>query len=114
MNSESKKMRSPGAASEIRFWLRIGSLPAFLVSVLNLVAANSNSAVLTNAPSAKPEPPPTNSREFFNVGSRKLREGKLPEAEAFLQSALARQDERVRPRRFTIWVMSALRRAWRN
>jgi tetratricopeptide (TPR) repeat protein len=53
--------------------------------------------VLTNAPSAKPEPPPTNSREFFNVGSRKLREGKLPEAEAFLQSALARQDERVRP-----------------
>ena len=125
MNSESKKIRSPGAAflfggtsytspklalvlfresgtrvtrpSEIRFWLRIGSLPAFLVSVLNLVAANPNSAVLTNAPSAKPEPPPTNSREFFNVGSRKLREGKLPEAEAFLQSALARQDERVRP-----------------
>ncbi len=60
-------------------------------------ATSSNSLAPTNAPAAKPEPPPNTPREFFNAGSQKLREGKLREAEAFLQSALARQDERVQP-----------------
>jgi tetratricopeptide (TPR) repeat protein len=95
MKNENKKMRGPGTA--FRFVLPIASLTALLVSVLNLAAANSNSAAPTNAPSAKPEPPPTTPREFFNAGSQKLREGKLREAEAFLQSALARQNERVQP-----------------
>src|SRR5882762_7423405 len=58
-------------------------------------AANSNSVVRTNAPPLAPEPAPITSREFFNAGSRKLREGKLREAEAFLQGALSRQDGRV-------------------
>jgi len=83
--------------NENKMILRVGSLTALLASVLNLVAANSNSPALTNAPFAKPEPPPTTPREFFNAGSQKLRDGKLREAEAFLQSALARQDERVQP-----------------
>jgi len=71
------------------------SLSALLASALILGAAESKPALLTNAPSVKPEPPPTTPREFFNAGSQKLREGKLREAEAFLQSALAKQDERV-------------------
>jgi Ca-activated chloride channel family protein len=44
-----------------------------------------------------PEPAPTNTREFFNAGTRRLGEGKLREAEAHLQSALARQREHFQP-----------------
>lgn len=68
-----------------------------LLAASNLAAADSNSVPPTNAPALKPEPPPTTSREFFNAGTRKLREGQLREAEAFLQTALARQDEPVQP-----------------
>jgi tetratricopeptide (TPR) repeat protein len=41
-----------------------------------------------------PEPTPTNAREFFNAGTRRLNDGKLREAEGFFQTAMARQDER--------------------
>jgi tetratricopeptide (TPR) repeat protein len=40
---------------------------------------------------------PSTPREFFNAGTRELHEGKLPEAEASLQSALASQDSRLQP-----------------
>ena len=60
-------------------------------------AANSNSTVRTNAPSVLPEKPPVTSRDFFNSGTRKLLEGKLRDAEASLQTALARQDEGIQP-----------------
>ena len=43
------------------------------------------------------EKPPTNTREFFNAGTRRLAEGKLREAEAFFQTALNRQVERFQP-----------------
>ncbi|HWI59942.1 MAG TPA: hypothetical protein VNZ22_22120, partial [Bacillota bacterium] len=36
-------------------------------------------------------------RDFFNAGTQKLRDGKLREAEAFLESALASQSERLQP-----------------
>lgn len=54
------------------------------------------------SPSSRPEPAgepatPETPREFFNAGTRKLREGKLREAEAFLHTALAAQDEAVQP-----------------
>lgn len=49
----------------------------------------------TNAVAAKVEPEPETAREFFNAGTRQLREGKLREAEAFLQNSLKLQDERV-------------------
>jgi len=49
-------------------------------------------------PSSAPEAaPPSNPREFYNTGTEKLQQGKLREAEAFLQSALASQDERLQP-----------------
>jgi tetratricopeptide (TPR) repeat protein len=38
-----------------------------------------------------------NARELYNDGARKLAEGKLPEAESYLQSAVASQDDRVQP-----------------
>ncbi len=50
----------------------------------------------TNTPPAASEPMPESPRELFNFGTRKLREGKLSEAEASLQKALESQNERVR------------------
>ena len=48
-----------------------------------IMAAESNSIVTTtNAPVAREKEPAT-SREFYNAGTRRLREGKLREAEAF-------------------------------
>jgi tetratricopeptide (TPR) repeat protein len=45
-----------------------------------------------------PEPlPPVTPREYFNAGTAKLRAGKLREAEALLESALASQNERLQP-----------------
>jgi tetratricopeptide (TPR) repeat protein len=43
------------------------------------------------SPPAPPEPVPTTPREMFNAGTRKLGEGKLREAEALFESALATQ-----------------------
>ena len=36
-------------------------------------------------------------RGLYNDGTRKLKEGKLPEAESYLQSAVATQDEKIQP-----------------
>ena len=48
--------------------------------------------------STTPEaPPPSTPREFFNAGTRKLNEGKLREAEALFETALASQSERLQP-----------------
>jgi tetratricopeptide (TPR) repeat protein len=41
--------------------------------------------------------PPTTPREFYNAGARQLHAGKLREAEASLESALASQDQRLQP-----------------
>jgi Ca-activated chloride channel family protein len=60
--------------------------------------ANATNAVLqTNTITAKAEaePEPTNAREFFNAGTRRLSEGKLREAESFLQSSLRLQESKV-------------------
>jgi tetratricopeptide (TPR) repeat protein len=86
MKSKIRKLRAGCLVAAGAFGL------AFAIS-----APISNSVVPTNAPSLKPEPPPATPRDFFNAGSRRLREGKLREAEAFLQSALAAQDERIQP-----------------
>ncbi len=51
-----------------------------------------------SAPAPAPEPtPPSTPRELFNAGTEKLRQGKLREAEAFLQSALSAQIEGLQP-----------------
>jgi tetratricopeptide (TPR) repeat protein len=54
--------------------------------------------VLAATPSSGPESEtPSNPREFFNAGTRKLGAGKLKEAEALLESALASQSRRLQP-----------------
>jgi tetratricopeptide (TPR) repeat protein len=52
--------------------------------------------VTPSAPAPEPAPPST-PREFYNAGARQLRAGKLREAEASLESALASQKERLCP-----------------
>lgn len=64
----------------------------FAFLILNSGAADrTNGATVTNTVIEKA---PENAREFFNAGTRRLREGKLREAESFFQSALAQQEER--------------------
>lgn len=50
-----------------------------------------------NVSAAEPSPAPSNPREFFNAGTVKLRENKLREAEAMLESVLSSQEERLQP-----------------
>ena len=53
-------------------------------------------ATASNATVAVREPvPPSTPREFFNAGTRELTAGKFREAEAFLEAALASQNERL-------------------
>ena len=54
-------------------------------------------ALTTAAASAPDSAPPSTPREFFNSGTLQLQAGKPREAEAFLETALASQDERVQP-----------------
>jgi len=82
---------------ETKLWLRICTMAALGAVCGSVSAASSNSVARTNAPSTAPEIPPVTSRDFFNAGTRRLHEGKLREAEASLQTALAKQDERVQP-----------------
>ena len=75
---------------------------AFLIFNSALAADGTNGTHTTHTShvthtNAAPEPTPTNTREFFNAGTRRLNEGKLRESEAFFQSALVRQDERFQP-----------------
>ncbi len=66
------------------------------MSALPLLFALSALGAAPSAPA--PElPPPSNPREFYNTGTRQLKDGKLREAEASLESALASQNERLQP-----------------
>jgi hypothetical protein len=51
---------------------------------------------LTAAP-ASPEKELSSPRDFYNDGTKKLKEGKLREAETSLQTAVASQDEKIQP-----------------
>ena len=53
-------------------------------------------AVSASAAALEPAPPST-PREFYNAGARQLSAGKLREAEASLESALASQNQRLQP-----------------
>lgn len=54
----------------------------------------ANTTLESTKTDAVAEKSPTNTREFFNAGTRRLREGKLREAEAFFQTALIQQDRK--------------------
>jgi tetratricopeptide (TPR) repeat protein len=51
----------------------------------------------TSSEKKAPEKPPRTPKEFYNAGTKKLREGRLNEAEAYFESALAAQVEAVQP-----------------
>ena len=65
-------------------------------SILPLLLALTALAASPSAPAPEPAPPAT-PREFYNAGARQLRAGKLREAEASLESALASQNQRLQP-----------------
>jgi Ca-activated chloride channel family protein len=72
-----------------------GTALAGLVLAVCLGLAHASRAA-TAAPAPEP-PPPSTPREFFNAGTAKLQDGKLRDAEAAFESALASQRERVQP-----------------
>jgi len=79
-------------------WARQASVAwALLCSAANLPAATNANSLATNAPASTSEPAPVTPRDFYNAGTRKLREGKLRDAEMFLQSAVASQVESLQP-----------------
>ena len=67
-------------------------LLAVFLSVLALLSTAGNNPESSSG-AAAPQTP----REFFNAGTQKLREGKLREAEALFESALATQNEQLQP-----------------
>jgi tetratricopeptide (TPR) repeat protein len=66
------------------------SFTALCLPALDGLSATATNAATSPAGNAAPSTP----REFFNAGTRELNAGKLREAEAFLEAALATQNER--------------------
>jgi hypothetical protein len=90
--NESPSLLRPGVAQAFR----AGLAPLWvLVATWIFVAGDAFAAA--SSPATSETPPPDSPREFFNVGTKRLQEGKLREAEAFLESALASQLDRVQP-----------------
>jgi len=69
----------------------------FCTTALSFAACLSASAAAPTNATAPPEPEPVTARDCFNAGTRQLRDGKLREAEALLQDALARQEAKLQP-----------------
>lgn len=61
----------------------------------SLALADGTNAATNLVATALPPPAPATARDFYNLGTQKLEAGKLAEAEASFQGALARQDEAV-------------------
>jgi len=68
----------------------------FLLMAPSPVFSATNSVVATNQ-IAKPEPVLKTARDYFQAGTARLQEGKLREAEGYLQSALTLQEQRAQP-----------------
>jgi len=60
-------------------------------------ASGTELALAKPTPKKETAPPPNTAREFFNAGTGKLKEGKWKEAEALLETALAKQSEQIQP-----------------
>ena len=66
-----------------------------LIAAISLLVPMAGGAATSAA--GPEQPPPATPRDFFNAGTQKLREGKLREAEAFLQNVLASQQDALQP-----------------
>lgn len=71
--------------------VRVRQRGVLVLALLWLLAAGT-AVCLADEPDQDPSP-----RQLYNQGTRKLAEGKLNEAESYLQTALAAQDDRVQP-----------------
>ncbi|HTL55840.1 MAG TPA: hypothetical protein VL361_09180 [Candidatus Limnocylindrales bacterium] len=70
----------------------------FVGLVLFLLLGPVFAASAATVPSPDPQTPtPSTPRDFYNAGTEKLQQGKLREAEAFLESVLASQHESLQP-----------------
>lgn len=87
-----------------RFWhnrfnavsaLKNGRVTVVGVGCALLVIAAAAPESPSPAPQPQPEVVPETPRDFYNAGSRKLREGKLKEAESLFETALSSQDARI-------------------
>jgi len=76
--------------------LRALRTTAALGLIMNLLTLGATPAPDRIA-SAGPEPTPETARDFYNSGTRKLAQRKYREAEALLETALAKQVEAVQP-----------------
>src|SRR5437868_4364285 len=77
--------------------LKAAAVPASN-SLPDKVSGTNGILALNNVAAPKKEPPPpVSARDFFNAGTDKLNAGKLKEAEAMLETALAKQVEQIRP-----------------
>ncbi len=74
------------------FGLRISAFGLWTSLLLALTALGA-----TPSPPAPEPAPPSTPREFYNAGTHQLGMGKLREAEASLESALASQNQQFRP-----------------
>jgi len=84
-------------AARLGPWRFCGS-PWFSALLWAVFLLLSSSTPTTTAFAAATQPiAPATPKEFFNAGTQKLREGKLREAEAFLESVLAAQRETLQP-----------------
>src|SRR5215471_1348533 len=73
-------------------WSRLG-IPLWLLCLTFALCPNG----ARTAPATPEPPPPSTPREFFNAGTQELRDGKLREAEASLETALASQNSSLQP-----------------
>jgi tetratricopeptide (TPR) repeat protein len=64
---------------------------------LFLLSFGTTLGTVPPGPGPDSPPPPSTPRELFNAGTQKLHDGKLREAEAFLESSLSTQAENVQP-----------------
>ena len=70
---------------------------AFFFSLCPVATASTNEATTADISISPPPVASENPRELYNAGTEKLRAGKLNESETLLESAVAKQDERVQP-----------------
>src|SRR5262249_10314 len=70
---------------------------AVTITILLLTVGTIARATVQPTLSSDAAPPPSTPQELFNAGTQKLHPGKLREAEAFLESSLSSQTERLQP-----------------
>jgi hypothetical protein len=73
------------------------SLFFFLFGICPVAFGASSETKNADAAISPPPAQTETARGFYNAGTEKLRAGKLGDAELFLESSLAKQDERVQP-----------------